>query len=432
VGGTLRIALPAFVSLGWFLAADPVWPQSMNDLEKRITELEKIVAGQSETISEQQKMLVKQQLQLDLLRQVEPLRLDPVRGGAAGPATGLPPILGQSAQTDAPEAAPQPVGEPPPAAEPERPEVAVIYERGGVLTPRGALILEPSIELVHASVNRFTFRGVEVQDVILIGIIEASDADRNLVSPALTARLGVTERMELEFKIPYIYRNDRVTFLVPVLDEDGSTTQSQHLEGSGLGDIEAAVHYQITDGPLYLVGNLRGKSTTGEGPFDVDRDAFGIATELPTGSGFYAVEPSLTFLYPTDPAILFATLSYQVNFSDSMNKQIGDVVVLDVDPGDVVGASVGLGFAINEELSFSLGYKHSYVFESETEVFNPDDGSQRKFDSEELQIGSLLLGMNYRVSDRVQVSLDFELGVTSDAPDVRATLRVPIVAAKLF
>jgi len=39
--------------------------------------------------------------------------------------------------------------------------------------------------------------------------------------------------------------------------------------------------------------------------------------------------------------------------------------------------------------------------------------------------------MGYRVSDSVNLNLDFEFGVTADAPDMTATLRVPI-ACNLF
>ena len=419
-------------SLWFFLAlvlALPARGQSSDNLEQRVLQLEKLVSEQQNVISQQQRELTKHRIELELLRSED---LDLLRAGAADVDVELPSIDDRTIEETQPQTAqepPQPVGEPPPA-EPERPEVAALSEAGGILTPPGELILEPNLELTHASVNRFTFRGVELQDVVLIGVIEASDADRDLISPALTARLGVTNRFELEAKVPYVYRNDRVTFLVPVLDEDIS--QTEHLEGNGLGDIEVAAHYQITDGPLYLVGNLRGKSTTGEGPFDVDRDASGIATELPTGSGFYAAEASLTALYPSDPAVLFGTLSYQVNFPDSVDEQVGEVTVLDVNPGDAIGASVGLGFAVNQELSFSLGYKHTYVFETATEVFDPDTGSQRTFDSEELQIGALLLGGSYSVSDDVRVNLDFELGITSDAPDARAVIRVPVNVGKIF
>jgi uncharacterized coiled-coil protein SlyX len=422
--------------------------ETPSDLEQRILQLEKIVAAQQKTISSQQQELTKHQVQLQVLRSDQ---LNFLRAGATSATDNLPPMNAQTAQdqtaqdttttTPAPAAptAPagstetqtttpsQPVGE---AEQEARPEVAALADTGGVLTPQGHLILEPSVEAVHASVNRFTFRGVELQEVIQIGVIEASDADRNLISPAITARYGVTNRLEVELKVPYVYRTDRVTFSIPVLDDTELETQT--LTGSGIGDVEAAAHYQITDGPLYVVGNMRFKTATGEGPFDVDFDADGIAQELPTGSGFYAVEPSVTLLFPSDPAIIFGTVSYQVNIPDSSNHTIGGVTVTDVDPGDAVTGSIGLGFALNEDLSFSLGYKHAYVFGTDTTVFNPATPSTRKFTSEELQVGSLLYGMSYRVTDAIRLNFDLELGVTSDAPDVRGTLRVPVDVTSFF
>src|SRR3546814_4865488 len=52
--------------------------------------------------------------------------------------------------------------------------------RSGVLTPKGTLVVEPSIQYSHSQVNRFTFLGVEILDTFLIGLLEAQDADRDL------------------------------------------------------------------------------------------------------------------------------------------------------------------------------------------------------------------------------------------------------------
>ena len=85
----------------------------------------------------------------------------------------------------------------------------------GVLTPPGHLIVEPSIEYLHDSSNKLTFRGVSLQDTVLIGVIEASEADRELVSPALTLRYGINSRWDADIKVPYVYRADNLTFLIP-------------------------------------------------------------------------------------------------------------------------------------------------------------------------------------------------------------------------
>jgi hypothetical protein len=68
---------------------------------------------------------------------------------------------------------------------------------------------------------------------------------------------------------------------------------------------------------------------------------------------------------------------------------------------------------------------------TDTEVTDTTNHTTRTDKSQSLTVGSLLFGMGYRVSDNVNVNLDFEYGVTADAPDMTATLRVPI-AFSLF
>ena len=47
--------------------------------------------------------------------------------------------------------------------------------------------------------------------------------------------------------------------------------------------------------------------------------------------------------------------------------------------------------------------------------------------SRDLQIGRLLFGVTYRVTDRSSVNWSVELGATDDATDLRTVLRVPTV-----
>ncbi|HVJ41715.1 MAG TPA: transporter [Dongiaceae bacterium] len=387
------------------------------DLDQRLKALEKVVQDQQQKIDQQQKMLNDQHQEL---QSINALNLDSIRGLGIGnnradkPAPSGSP---QQADTSTPS---QPVGQGP---KQERPQVTVISEQGGVLTPAGHLILEPSIEYLHDSTNKLTFRGVSLQDTVLIGVIEASEADRELVEPAITARYGITSRWDVDIKVPYVYRSDQLTFLIPQSGQPDLQRKSS-LTGNNLGDIELATHYQINDRPPYFVGNLTFKTTTGQGPFDIKRDSQGVDEELATGSGFYSLEPSLTLLYPTDPAVLFATLSYQWNIGQDVNKNIGAVKVGHVDPGDDLGITVGMGFSVNDDFSFSLGFKYDLIFETSTDVTS--QGQKRTETSDQLHLGQLLFGMGYRVSPDINVNLDLQLGVTDDTPDMQATIRVPI------
>src|SRR3546814_2562823 len=150
-----------------------------------------------------------------------------------------------------------------------------------------------------------------IRDTVLIGLLEAQDANRDLYQAAITGRICIADRLEAEIKVPYIYRDDRISFIIPQIDPDAQLTQD--VDGDGIGDVELALHYQINSGlddwPIFI-GNLRYKSPSGEGPFDVDRDANGLERELATGSGFPGIEPSGTILYPNDPAVFFANFGY--------------------------------------------------------------------------------------------------------------------------
>ena len=311
-----------------------------------------------------------------------------LRAGQAPP--GAPPVSSASEVSNIPNTyippPEKPVGEPPPP--PTRPPqiLEALPDNVGVLTPASTLVIEPSLEYANFSTNRLVFRGVEIITGVQIGLIEASDVDRNTLIGTLAARVGVTSRLELELRAPYIYRNDEIFTLA---QRDNTITRSTQLEGHDIGDIEVSGRYQLTSGrngsPVWIA-NLRYKSNTGKSPFEVGRDEDGIANELPTGSGFWGIEPGVTFLMPSDPAVLFANLGYFYHARDEVNRTINGVFIGEVDPGNSINASLGFGFAVNQRFSFSMGYRHNYIFQTKSEL-----GATRQ-SSDEFHAGALQLG----------------------------------------
>ncbi|HEY1043062.1 MAG TPA: acetate kinase, partial [Telluria sp.] len=207
--------------------------------------------------------------------------------------------------------------------------------------------------------------------------------------------------------------------------------------GHDIGDVELAARYQINDGgadkPYYIAG-LRAKTRTGTDPFEVITDCSrrcigenvtgtGLPLELPTGSGFYSLQPNLTFLLPADPAIFFGSVSYLHNFKRSNVERTvlnGEKEPLgEVKPGDVVGFNFGIGLALNDRTALSLGYDHQSVGRMRQRGVTVP-GSVRT------QLGTLLLGLSYRVSAKRTINLSVGAGVTRDTPDVALTLRLPM------
>ena len=379
-------------------------------------------------LEQQQQLLMDQRRELDLQREAlarQEREIQLLKGGSS--ALPLSPLAQKPLSADRQAAtrggqAPvpeTPVGVPP---APERQQIAVLEEiGGGVLTPPGRITLEPSLEYSHSSTDRFIFRGIEVLPSFLIGVIDITEADRDAVFATLTGRVGVTDRLELEARVPYVYRDDRLR--TTTTQAGGELTSEREIDNFGLGDVEVAAHYQINRGladwPIF-VANLRVKSDTGEGPFDVGRDVLGLETEPATGSGFWAVEPSVTAIYSTDPAVFFSNFGYLYNIGRDVDASIAGNRIGHVDPGDALRISFGMGLGLNERTSFSIGYEHSYIFETTTEV----NGADAK--SSDLQVGSFLVGFSHRLSDSVGLNLNLAVGATEDAPDARVTLRMPV------
>lgn len=304
------------------------------------------------------------------------------------------------------------------------PAVELLADVGGVLTPRGTLVVEPQIEYTYDTSNRFFFNGIEIVDALLIGIIEVDKAQRETLTASLGLRYGITSRLEADVRVPFIARRDRLT-----RQEVGSSTdQTNTLKLNGLGDVDFGLHYQLNrgnEGWPFFVANIRAQSDTGDGPYDVDPE-----DEAPTGSGFWGVEPSLTVIYPSDPAVLFANVGYVHNFASSVDQTFssgsGAVRVERVDPGDSIRASFGVGFALNERLSLSFGYEHNWIAGTEQEQRDLSTGEETTMESDDFQVGSLLFGASLGLAENVGLNVNVAVGVTDEAPDARITVRVPI------
>ncbi|MFZ5705946.1 MAG: transporter [Pseudomonadota bacterium] len=379
-----------------------------------------MIAEQGEQIAKLEQQIVTQQAQVDRLSSfaLAEAPLDIFRGTGMGQGGGPGPAL-PGLGSDAVALPDAPVGEAPPPEESPEQRIAAVPEGQGVLTRAGELFFEPSFEYTRSSTNRLVFRGIELIPGIQIGLIEATDADRDTLVGTASLRYGITDRLEAEVRLPYLYRNDRIEV---VQQRDEGIVRQIKLREDGFGDAEFSLRYQfnrpVGQKPIF-VGTLRVKSDTGKGPFEIGYDEFGVATGLATGSGFWAVQPGLNFLMPSDPAVIYGGAAYLYHIPRDVNEVVGDVLIGRVDPGDAVSVNIGFGFALNPRFSFSLGYRHNYIFPTETEI---GDTLQK---SNYIHVGSLNFGMSYRLTQRDVLNLGFEIGVTEDAPDVSITLRMP-------
>lgn len=347
-----------------------------------------------------------------------------------------PPPAAVAQAAAAPES-PRPVGQAPAARE-RPPEVAPIFEQPGVLTPPGKWIVEPSLQYSYSSSDRITLVGYTVIPAILIGLIDVRNVKSNSLTATLAVRRGITNRFELEARVPYVYRFDNTQSRE--IFTGTATDSSFDQNGQGIGDVELIGRYQLNDGggdSPYYIASMRFKTRTGKDPYEVKTSYLvdGAATsrvalqqELPTGSGFYSFTPGLTVLIPSDPAVFFGGVSYQYSIArDDVQPNVSGAPpelakYKEIRPGGVFGFNFGMGLALNERSSFSIGYDHLSV--GKTEATFAATGN--KATGVRVQLGSLLLGYSYKLNSKQTLNLSLGVGVTRDTPDMQLTLRMPL------
>ena len=413
----LLLVSPALAGQAGDLA--PAMAEQLRVLRRELAEQRQLVETLAHELREQRE-------QLRHLKAVEPAALAAWRG------TGGADQAAQAGPASQPEPA-RPVGQAP-AKDSRPPEVAPLFEQPGVLTQRGKYVLEPSLQFGYSSSNRVALVGYTIIPALLIGLVDVREVKRNTFTAALTGRTGLSNRLEVEVKVPYVYRSD--TAVSRELFTGTAVEKVFDTNGKGIGDVELALRYQINQGgpdKPYFIGGLRFKTRTGRDPFEVLTDCTtrcvgqnatgtGLPLNLPTGSGFYSLQPSLTWLFPSDPAIFFGTFSYLHNFKRSnVNRLVlgGEWEPLgELKPGGVIGFNFGMGLALNEKASLSIGYDHNSVARIRQNG-QPVAGSVRT------QLGTLLVGYSYRLSEKRTLNISIGAGLTRDTPDVSLTIRLP-------
>lgn len=454
------------------LLAGAAWAQDAGgdgaspDNAQRLQRMEMRLAEQDRQIDALRVLVERQQQALDAVTGGQrSTHLDELRArGADSALPGLPLAIGAGIATYAPAAdgatrmedtagtsqaetaaqqgdALTPVGRPPEQAE-RPPEIAQIFEQPGVLTPKGRFILEPSLQLGYSSNDRVALVGYTVIPAILIGLIDVRQVKTSSLTASLAARYGVSRRLELELKAPFSYIN------TDTVSREIFTGSAQdkvfNANGSGMGDVELTTRLQLNRGgvdkPFYVLW-LRYKSRTGRDLFEVVTDCVtrcvanatgtGLPLELPTGSGFAALQPGITWLYASDPVVFFGSLSYLHNFPrENVSRtvltgapegfpQTTTEFIGTVDAGDIIGLNFGMGLALNERAALSFGYDQNVV---ERTRQNGEDvpGSVR------VMLGTLVLGGSYRINDRASLNVALGVGVTRDTPDVSLAVRLPV------
>lgn len=292
--------------------------------------------------------------------------------------------------------------------------------------------LETGVTYTHSDRRQLTLEGFLALDAIFLGRINLDRVKSDIVQFDVTGRYGITERLQVDFNLPFLYRSS--TYESGGVGGSAPTLGDHDVSNSDLGDVSAGIYYRLfpeTQTSPDVVMNVRLKAPTGKDPYGIkfrtvpDNNNLSAPDELPTGNGVWTLSTGLTFVKTVDPAILFANIGYAYNFTRRFGDISGDPnlkIAGDIDLGDTIQLGGGLAFALNDRMSFSTSYAHRFTRKSRIKQNGQSWVSVVGSDSSS---GLLNFGVTYAMTDRLSMVTNVGIGVTPDAPDVSVGIKFP-------
>ena len=335
---------------------------------------------------------------------------------------------GQQAPTAAAEA----------AAEPDRktpaPTDAVeVVTRSQTNNYGSRFSLEPGLAYSHFTNARLNLSGFLALDSIFLGLISIDEVDADVLTADLTARYGLTDRLQFDVNIPYLYR--RSTFRSGGAGNNASQLVERTVKTSGLGDVSFGASYQLlkeTARRPDIVLSARAKAPTGKTPFGIGLDEIEdsggnltVPQRLSTGTGVWGAAAGLSVLKTIDPLVVFGSLTYFKNFGkkfDDLDEAEGDQPGR-AELGNALQYGAGVAFALNDRSSLSMSFTQRFV--RGTRIRRDDSGVWQRIVGSDANIGILSLGGGFSLTDRLALLANLSVGITDDAPDMTVGLRVP-------
>jgi hypothetical protein len=178
-------------------------------------------------------------------------------------------------------------------------------------------------------------------DAIEIG--EAMRRERLLLLP-LEFRLGLSRDTQVFVNVPFGWSNSELAFL---LDEDFSNA-------GGIGDVSAGITRLLCEGDECgpdILATLAFSAATGKADIVTALAVPGSSL----GEGFWSLTAGLTFIQTYDPVVIFYGGGYRHRFDATFD---GDI---EVEPGQQAFYRLGVGFAINSNVTLSATFLGSYI-----------------------------------------------------------------------
>ncbi|MGH8562853.1 MAG: preprotein translocase subunit SecG [Gammaproteobacteria bacterium] len=248
--------------------------------------------------------------------------------------------------------------------------------------------------------QKLLFKPGEIQ--LEFGAFYAKEAETSQISPGFPVfisrfaqanvlmRYGLAEDLEFNFGVPLAYTEQEI-------DSRPFASSFTRKTGVGFGDISWAFRYAAIHedrGLPEVTLNANVKADTG----DEDRGL---------GTGHWNVGTGVSLVKTIDPVVFFGSLGYTSTLAQG-----------DVDPGDQIPYSIGMGFSLNDRVSLSMTMAGAAI--RRTEINGNEIGGSG------LDINSLQFMTTVQLAKRMYVEPFVGFGLTDEAPDFLVGINVPV------
>ncbi len=290
-----------------------------------------------------------------------------------------------------------------------------------ILLKQGQYEVENSLSYAYYSANQIYLQSFAILDPVFLTLGEfgIQSARRSIFTYNLANRYGITNNLQFDLNVPFVYRHD----LISILGTPSGSQPEQTINRAALGDVSAGLSYQPlseTDSRPGVVVSLAYKSTTGKSPFKGDP-----TRDLPTGTGYQSIRAGVNVIKSIDPVVVFGGLAYAYNLPvGGINQTVTAVdgttgVLRNVKPGDTMTMILGLAYALSYKFSMNFQFQEDYTLSSKA---NGKTATNTTLNSALFRVGT-----GWSLTPRMSLNVNVATGLTSDSPDFIVEVRLPIL-----
>ncbi len=243
-------------------------------------------------------------------------------------------------------------------------------------------------------------------DVLTEAINVEQRSNHSLIN-SISMEYAMWDNFTTNLIFPFVYKYDKI----------GTDDEK---DVSDIGDVSLGFQYQ----PFKTDSVWPATIFTSSYKFDWGRSPYEIIPEeeLATGSGYATANVGLSFSKTVDPIIAFGNLSYAYNFTkDGLDQKRRNGLSLEkVEPGDRLGFTVGMGFALSYNVSLNFSFQYSHQLNTKYYWSNDTDTDSGARTSSVFSIGS-----GWRLSPKQSISFKLGIGLTDEDPDFTFSFRIP-------